>query len=146
MWVVNIGTWWEAALLGTAGSISTFSGGQCCKAPELASLKLSLHFLFSDHVPQGPAEPRQAGSGEPDLVPQYCVFASSQAALRAPAPSCSHPQPHLLLLRSLLGAPFSHAYGAAEDFPWVLLLALLLFSCVTLGKLLDVPEPQLSHL
>ena len=56
------------------------------------------------------------------------------------------PQPHLLLLRSLLGAPFSHAYGAAEDFPWVLLLALLLFSCVTLGKLLDVPEPQLSHL
>lgn len=105
---INVSTWWEAALLGTTGSISAFSGGQCREAPELASLKFYLRFLFSNHVPQGPAEPRQVGSGEPDLAPQYWVFASSLAALRAPVPSCSCPPAHLLLLRSPLGAPFSH--------------------------------------
>ena len=30
--------------------------------------------------------------------------------------------------------------------PWVLPLALLLLSCVTLGKFLNLSEPQLPHL
>lgn len=56
------------------------------------------------------------------------------------------PQEAILVLSDGVRGSFTEHLQCGLGSPWVLFLALLLLSCVTLGKCLNFSEPQFFHL